>query len=75
MRGAVVRPDATVGAVHQRPVLPASPAPGLVEFDPTMMAAAALDVARAALAEGGPVAAVGVTNQRASSIVWDRATG
>ena len=75
MRGAVVRPDASVGAVHQRPVLPVSPAPGLVEFDPAVMAAAALEVARAALAEGGPVAAVGVTNQRASTVVWDRATG
>jgi glycerol kinase len=39
------------------------------------MAAAVLDVARAALAAGGPVDAVGVANQRASAIVWDRATG
>jgi glycerol kinase len=75
VRGAVVRPDATVAAVHYRRVLPSSPAPGLVEFDPLAMAEAALGVARAALAEGGPVAAVGVTNQRASTIVWDRATG
>ncbi len=75
VRAAVVRPDATVAAVQQRPVLPSSPAPGLVEFDATEMAAAALDVARAALAEGGPVAAVGITNQRASTIVWDRASG
>ena len=28
-----------------------------------------------ALAAGGPVDAVGITNQRASTIVWDRATG
>jgi glycerol kinase len=75
LRAAVVRPDATVTAVHHRPILPATPAPGLVEFDPLVMAEAALDVARAALAEGGPVAAVGITNQRASTIVWDRATG
>jgi glycerol kinase len=39
------------------------------------MAAVALEVARAVLAEGGPVDAVGITNQRASTIVWDRATG
>ena len=75
VRGAVVRPDATVTAVHHREVLPSSPAPGLVEFDPVAMATAALDVARAALADAGPVAAVGVTNQRASTVVWDRATG
>jgi glycerol kinase len=75
VRGAVVRPDASVTAVHYKQVLPSSPAPGLVEFDPTAMAEAALGVARAALAEGGPVAAVGVGNQRASTIVWDRKTG
>ncbi len=56
-------------------MLPSSPAPGLVEFDAAAMAAAALDVARAALADGGPVAAVGIANQRASTVVWDRASG
>jgi glycerol kinase len=75
VRGAVVRPDATVTAVHHRHVLPSSPAPGLVEFDVMALADAALSVALAALEEGGPVAAVGVSNQRASTIVWDRATG
>ena len=39
------------------------------------MVATALEVARAVLADGGPVDAVGITNQRASTIVWDRATG
>ena len=75
VRSAIVRPDATVAFAHHRPVLPTSPAPGLVEFDPTAMADAALAVARRSLADGEPVAAVGITNQRASTIVWDRATG
>jgi glycerol kinase len=75
VRGAVVRPDGDVPVVHHREVLPHSSAPGLVEFDPAAMAAAALDVAKAALAESGPVAAVGIANQRASTVVWDRATG
>jgi glycerol kinase len=75
VRGAVVRPDASVGSVQYRQVLPSSPAPGLVEFDAAAMADAALDVARAALAEGGAVAAVGVSNQRASTVVWERSTG
>jgi glycerol kinase len=75
VRGAVVRPDATVTAVHHREVLPSTPAPGLVEFDAAAMATAALEVAAAALAEGGPVAAVGIANQRASTVVWDRRTG
>jgi glycerol kinase len=47
-----------------------------VEFDPTEQADAALAVAHEALsAAGGPVAAVGITNQRASTILWDRRTG
>jgi glycerol kinase len=46
-----------------------------VEFDATAMAAAALDVARAALREGGPVEGVGIANQRGSTVVWDRTSG
>jgi glycerol kinase len=75
VRGSVIRPDATTAAVHHRQVLPSTPAAGLVEFDPADMAAAALEVAAAALADAGPVAAVGVANQRASTVVWDRTTG
>lgn len=75
VRAAVVRPDASVGAVHHREVLPSTPQPGFVEFDASAMAAAALEVAGAALAEVGSVAAVGIAAQRASTIVWDRATG
>jgi glycerol kinase len=75
MRAAIVRPDATVEHVQARPLLPATPAPGLVEFDATEMATVALECANAALAAGGPVDGVGITNQRASTIVWDRATG
>ncbi len=75
LRAAIVRPDATVTHVVQQPLLPDSPAPGLVEFDATTMARVALECATAALEAGGPVGAVGITNQRASTIVWDRATG
>ena len=75
VRAAVVSPEAGVGDNHYREVLPQSPAPGLVEFDAAALAVAVLEVARAALAEGGPVDAVGIANQRASTIVWDRTTG
>ena len=75
VRAAVVTPEGGVGPNHHREVLPSSPAPGLVEFDATEMATAVLDVARTALTESGPVDAVGIANQRASTIVWDRATG
>ncbi|HEV2368563.1 MAG TPA: FGGY-family carbohydrate kinase [Acidimicrobiales bacterium] len=75
VRAAVVRPDATVDHVVHRQVLPDSPAPGLVEFDASRMAAATLEVAREALVAGGPVESVGIANQRASTVVWERATG
>jgi glycerol kinase len=75
VRGVVVDADARVVAEHRTQLLPSSPAPGLVEFDATEMANAALGVARAALDEAGAVTAVGVANQRGSAIVWDRATG
>ena len=75
VRAAIVRPDATVDHVHHVPVLPVSPQPGFVEFDARAMATAALEVARAALDAGGPVEAVGIANQRASTIVWDRRNG
>ncbi len=75
VRAAIVGPDATVSHVQHRPVLPTTPAQGFVEFDAGAMAAAVLAVARDALADGGPVEAVGIANQRASTVVWDRATG
>jgi glycerol kinase len=74
VRAAIVAPDATVHHVHYREVLPSTPAQGFVEFDAAAMASAVLEVARAALAAGGPVQAVGIADQRASTIVWDRAT-
>ncbi|MEA2828387.1 MAG: glycerol kinase, partial [Actinomycetota bacterium] len=75
VRAAIVGADATVSHVHHRQVLPTTPNQGFIEFDASVMAAAALEVAGAALAAGGPVASVGIANQRASTVVWDRATG
>jgi glycerol kinase len=75
VRVAIVDASARVVAVEQAAQPPATPAPGLVEFDPAAMARAALDGASALLAAEGPVAAVGVANQRGSAVVWDRATG
>ena len=75
VRGSIVAPDATVTHVHRRAVLPSTPSPGFVELDPAALAVAVLEVAGAALADGGPVEAVGITNQRSTTIVWDRRTG
>ncbi|WP_334142531.1 FGGY family carbohydrate kinase [Rhabdothermincola sp.] len=74
VRAAIVDPDAHITRDAYREVLPSSPAPGLVEFDPVAMAEAALACATEVLA-GESVEAVGITNQRASTIVWDRASG
>ncbi len=76
VRAAIVDEQARV--VHEvvEPALPSSPAPGLVEFDPRQLATAALDTAGAVLdATAAPVEAVGIANQRGSTVVWDRATG
>jgi glycerol kinase len=75
VRAAVVRPDATVTHVHHRAVLPDTPAPGLVEIDATRIADAVAAVAAASLAEGGPVAGVGIANQRGTTLVWERDSG
>jgi len=75
VRSAVVRDDATIAADHRVAFLPESPFPGLVEFDASRLAELVLETAHAAIDEEGGVEAVGIANQRASTIVWDRATG
>ncbi len=55
------------------------PASGWVEHDPIEIWQSQLQVAREALAqaklEAGQVAALGITNQRETTVVWERATG
>jgi glycerol kinase len=54
------------------------PSPGHVTHDPEAIWATQLDVAREVIARvGGPqrIAALGIANQRETTIVWDRATG
>jgi glycerol kinase len=55
------------------------PAPGIVEHDPEAIWSTQLDCARAAMAQASltaaDVAAIGVTNQRETTILWDRRTG
>lgn len=76
VRSSVVSPDATVVAERSQSTLPSSPAPGLIEFDAAALADAVVATATAVLADTGAVPdAVGVASQRASTLVWDRATG
>ena len=55
------------------------PRPGWVEHDPEVIWATVIATARKALkearAKGWKPACIGITNQRETAIVWDRATG
>ncbi len=55
------------------------PQPGHVEHDPEAIWATQLQTAREALARAGAtaadIAAIGVTNQRETTVLWDKATG
>ncbi len=53
------------------------PAEGWVEHDPEEIWATTVQVCRQALDAAGDhvVAAIGITNQRETAILWDRATG
>jgi glycerol kinase len=51
------------------------PANGWVEHDAEEIWAATLVCCRAALKAAGDVAAIGITNQRETVVLWDRATG
>ena len=65
-------------ATAQKPFPQQFPSPGHVTHDPETIWASQLAVARDVIgAVGGPerIAAVGITNQRETTIVWDRATG
>jgi glycerol kinase len=76
LRAAVVDDRLRIAARCYHPNPPSSPAAGLVEFDAQRMADLALDAARTVIDEAGvPIDAVGITNQRASTVVWNRRTG
>src|SRR4051794_20343402 len=55
------------------------PKPGWVEHDPEEIWRATVEVCRGALAKAGlaakDLAGIGITNQRETTVVWDRATG
>lgn len=76
VRAAVVCEDGSITTSVKRPALPSSPMEGFVEFDPVELRDVALAVAGEALDRHGmAVTAVGITNQRASTVLWERATG
>jgi glycerol kinase len=66
-------------AMAQREFRQIFPRPGWVEHDPVEIWESQLAVAREALTgaelAAGDIAALGITNQRETTVVWDRATG
>src|SRR6201991_3525615 len=66
-------------ALDQHPFEQIYPASGWVEHDPEIIWATTLSTAREVLkrlrAEKRSVAAIGVTNQRETTLLWDRRTG
>ncbi|MFZ9176053.1 MAG: FGGY family carbohydrate kinase, partial [Ilumatobacteraceae bacterium] len=74
LRAAVVTRDGVVEHLRYEKCAPTSPFPGLVEFDARAMADAVLRVASEVLSLSGPVDGVGITTQRASTVMWDART-
>ncbi len=74
LRAAVVRDDGGVERLHHEEFAPSSPAGGLVEFDARAMYDAVHRVCLASMG-AGKTDAVGITNQRASTVVWSASTG
>lgn len=66
-------------AMESRPIECLYPQPGWVEQDALQIWQAQMESARAVLDRSGvpasAIAAIGITNQRETTIVWDRATG
>ncbi len=78
-RAMVFDRDGTIRAVAQREFRQIFPQPGWVEHDPLEIWSTQIGVATEAVASLGAqahdVAAIGITNQRETTVVWDRASG
>jgi glycerol kinase len=78
-RAIVFAEDGSVRAQAQQEFRQIFPHPGWVEHDPEEIWSSQLNVARRALAraklKAGDIAALGITNQRETTVVWDRKSG
>src|SRR5690606_26602540 len=71
--------DGSIVGVAQREFTQHFPEPGWVEHDPLEIWSSQISVAAEVLSRGrvrpADVAAVGITNQRETTLIWDRRTG
>ncbi|MFL6351593.1 MAG: glycerol kinase GlpK [Bryobacteraceae bacterium] len=78
-RALLLGPDGGVHGHAQSPFRQIFPKPGWVEHDPVEIWSSQFGVAMEALAQANAsvdsVAAIGITNQRETTILWDRKTG
>jgi glycerol kinase len=78
-RALLIDAEGRVAATAQEELPQSFPKPGYVEHDPDRIFETQLSCARRAISESGTkteeIAAIGITNQRETAIVWERATG
>ena len=78
-RAMIFNRDAEILANRQLPHEQIFPRPGWVEHDPLEISAKVRETLAAAIADSGrtvnDVAAIGITNQRETTVVWNRETG
>ena len=78
-RALLFRKDLTIATVAQREFPQHFPASGWVEHDPEDLWSTTVETCREAMKQAGAnasdIAAIGITNQRETVVVWDRKTG
>ena len=78
-RAILFRTDMTIAAIGQQEFAQHFPASGWVEHEPDDLLRTTIAVCREAMEKGGAkasdVAAIGITNQRETTVIWDKSTG
>src|SRR4051812_42648264 len=78
-RAIVFRSDVSIAAVAQQEFPQHFPASGWVEHEPDDISSSTVITSPARLEKAGltakDIATIGITNQRETTVVWDRATG
>ncbi|TMJ39239.1 MAG: glycerol kinase, partial [Alphaproteobacteria bacterium] len=78
-RSILFRPDLSVVSVGQQEFPQHFPSSGWVEHEPEDLWRTTVDTIKAALAKASAsaadIAAIGITNQRETTLIWDRKSG